>query len=724
MVSITTHLATSHDPTSEDRGDWLLHAAEHWSPAERAALDRTLALPDAGGGTLAARLGVAEIINDLGLGGEAVIAGMLIQPVREQRLTLQAVAAVGGEAVARLVSGVTRIDFIGDLHQQQGQPQGRQLESMRQMLLAMAEDIRVVVIKLALRLWRLRHLKSLPEDQQRVVARETLDLFAPLANRLGIGKLKWELEDLSMRYLEPEAYRQLARALEQRRREREAYIQAVMAELRALLAAEGVQAEISGRVKHIYSIWRKMQRKGRSFEQLFDLRAVRIMVDSIHDCYTALGVVHSHWSHIPREFDDYIANPKPNGYRSLHTAVAGPEGKTLEVQIRTREMHESAELGLAAHWQYKEGARVTGNAHQHINWLRQVLEVQDEAGDDDLLEQFKAEAFQDRVYVITPKGAVVDLAAGATPLDFAYHIHTEVGHRCRGAKVHGRIVPLNQELHTGDQVDVLTARAGAPSRDWLSPHLGYLKTNRARQKVRQWFKQQDQERNIVAGRAALERECRRLDVVLKPDILQRVAERFNFTHADELHAAIGHGVLTTGQVMNRIQESILPPQALTQIPLGRSRALESGEIQIRGVGKLLTQMANCCKPVPFDPIAGFITVGRGVTIHREDCPNLLNLRATQEERLIEVSWGDEPEALYRVDIAIEAHDRPGLLRDITSVIANERVNVIAVNTHSDDASGIARMALTVEITDIDQLSRLLDRIDRLPNVLHAARKSR
>lgn len=353
-----------------------------------------------------------------------------------------------------------------------------------------------------------------------------------------------------------------------------------------------------------------------------------------------------------------------------------------------------------------------------------MLEVHDEDGDDDLLKRFRAEAFQDRVYVITPKGAVVDLAAGATPLDFAYHIHTQVGHRCRGAKVNGRIVPLSHELHTGDQVDVLTAKTPAPSRDWLSPHLGYLKTSRARQKVRQWFKQQDQERNIIAGRTALERECRRLDVVLKPDTLHKVAGRFNFAHADELHAAIGHGVLTTGQVMNRIQELILPPPTVEEIPLGRSRAVDTGEIQIRGVGNLLTQMANCCKPVPFDPIVGFITVGRGVTIHREDCPNLLNLAATQEERLIEVSWGDEPEALYRVDIGIQAHDRPGLLRDITAVIANERVNVIAVNTRSDAASGTARMALTVEITDIDQLSRLLDRIDRLPNVLHAARKRR
>ena len=717
MVSTTTQLANI------DTDGRLSALSKHWGEAERERLVQAIALLSTRQQPLDSRLGVAEIIADLGLGPEALIAGMLTQSVRENTISLSDVTAASGEAVAQLVAGVTKLDFIGDLHQQ-GQPQGRQLESMRQMLLAMAEDIRVVVIKLALRLYRVRHLKSLPGAQQRLVARETLDIFAPLANRLGIGKLKWELEDLSMRYLEPDAYRQLAQALEQRRREREAYIQAVMTELGQLLASAGIRAEISGRVKHIYSIWRKMQRKGRSFEQLFDLRAVRIMVDSINDCYAALGAVHSHWSHIPREFDDYIANPKANGYRSLHTAVVGPDGKTLEVQIRTRDMHEAAELGLAAHWQYKEGSAVGAAAQGHINWLRQVLEVQDEDADDDLLERFKAEAFQDRVYVITPKSGVVDLPAGATPLDFAYHIHTEVGHRCRGAKVNGRIVPLNQELHTGDQVDVLTAKNVAPSRDWLSPHLGYLKSSRARQKVRHWFKQQDQARNISAGKSALERECRRLDVVLKADTLQKVAGRFNFNHSDELYAALGHGVLTTGQVMNRIQELILPPPEPESIPLGRSRAAGIGEIQIRGVGKLLTQMANCCKPVPCDPIVGFITVGRGVTIHREDCPNLLNLAATHEERLIEVDWGDEPEALYRVDIAIEAHDRPGLLRDITAVIANERVNVIAVNTRSDDTCATARMALTVEITDVDQLSRLLDRIDRLPNVLHAARKSR
>lgn len=692
------------------------------STAEQECLDSALELLASAHQDLSQRLALGKIIADLGLGCEAIAAGMLTQPVREELISLAEVERCLGKPVATLIQGITRVDFIGDLHQQ-GQPQGRQLESMRQLLLALAEDIRVVVLKLALRLWRLRHLKEVSEAQQRLIARETLDIFAPLANRLGIGKLKWELEDLSMRYLEPVAYRQLAQALDQRRQEREAYIQGVMQELNTLLIEEGIRAQVSGRVKHLYSIWRKMRGKGREFEQLFDLRAVRIMVESISDCYAALGVVHSHWSHIPREFDDYIANPKPNGYRSLHTAVVGPEGRTLEVQIRTHEMHRAAELGMAAHWQYKEG-NAGQRTQQHVNWLRQILDAEPEESDgDDALERFKTEALQDRVYVITPKQEVMDLPAGATALDFAYHVHTQIGHRCRGARVNQRIVPLTHELQNGDQVDVITARNGVPSRDWLSSHLGYLRTSRARQKVRQWFKQQDQERNIAAGKATLERECKRLELSLQADTLQKVAQRFNFSHVDELYASLGHGVITIGQVVNRIQELVLPQTDLERIPVSRSRAKEAGEVKIRGVGNLLTQMANCCKPVPFEPITGFITVGRGVTIHREDCPNLLNLRDNHGERVIEVGWGDEPHALYRVDIAIEAHDRPGLLRDITAVIANEQVNVVGVNTHSD-GEGVARMALTVEIMGLAQLSRLLDRIDRLPNVLHAVRKSR
>ena len=499
-----------------------------------------------------------------------------------------------------------------------------------------------------------------------------------------------------------------------------------MEELRDRLRQVGIRAEVSGRVKHIYGIWRKMQLKKLSFEQIFDVRAVRVMVDTVNDCYAALGVVHACWNHIHQEFDDYIAHPKPNGYQSLHTAVVGPEGRALEVQIRTFAMHQNAELGVAAHWRYKEGGESPGEtAEQQIAWLRQILEYrEEESGDSDLLEHFKAEAFQDRVYAITPKGAIVELAQGATPLDFAYHIHTEVGHRCRGAKVNGRIVPLTYELKNGEQVDVLTAKTGGPSRDWLSPHLGYVKTNRARAKIRQWFIQQDQDKSIVAGRALLEREFQRLGIrQLK---LEKAAEKFNFAKPEELFAAVGHGALTTAQVVAKIQDLLpAPPTAADHPPIARKpRSVESGkdDVRIRGVGRLLTQMAQCCQPAPFEPIAGYITQGRGVTIHRQDCANWLSLASQHHERVIEVGWGETP-ATYPVDVMVVAHDRSGLLRDITSILANEQVNVLGANTLTDRETLIARMGLTLEITDVVQLSRVLDQIGQLHNVVEAYRKS-
>ena len=566
----------------------------------------------------------------------------------------------------------------------------------------------------------------MPEQEQQRIAQETLDIFTPLANRLGMGQIKWELEDLSLRYLEPDTYRKLARALAERRANREHYINAVMEKLRRELSQVGIQGQVSGRVKHIYSIWHKMQRKKLPFDEIFDVRAVRIIVPSVAECYAALGVVHSLWNHLHKEFDDYIANPKENGYQSLHTAVIGPDGKTLEVQIRTLEMHRNAELGVAAHWRYKEGGSAQSSAfEQQIAWLRKMLEWKEEAADDgDFLDRFKAEVFQDRVYVVTPKGTIVDMPQGATPLDFAYHIHTEVGHRCRGAKVDGRIVPLTYELKSGQQVDVLTAKNASPSRDWLSPYLGYLKSSRARAKVRHWFKQQDHEKNIAAGRTALERSFQRLDVDIKQADLQKIAERLNFTSVDELYAALGHGDLTTGSVVAKVQELIVPSTPTEFLPISRrTRTQEGGgEVQIRGVGNLLTQMANCCKPLPPDPIVGFITRGRGVTIHRQDCANVLDLMNRHPERCIEVDWGQETQAAYSVDVQIDAYDRPGLLRDITTVFANERANVVKANLSTDPDSSMARMALTLEIADLGQLSRLLDKVLRLPNVVAAQRK--
>ncbi len=670
-------------------------------------------------------LAVADLLADLRMDHEVVIAALLHDPVATGRIKRETVKEEFGPGVALLVDGITKLDAIGELHQT-SQHAGRQLESLRKMLLAMAQDVRVVLIKLAMRLHTLRHLSQWPVDDQQRIAQETLDIFTPLANRLGVGRIKWEMEDLALRYLDPITYKQIATALDERRADRERYITRVMDDLRGYLYQAGIRAEIGGRVKHIYSIWRKMQRKKLSFERIFDVRAVRVMVETVNDCYAALGVVHTHWNHIHREFDDYIAHPKPNGYQSLHTAVLGPEGRAVEVQIRTAAMHQHAELGVAAHWRYKEGGEGPGGAaEQHIAWLRQMLEYREnEADEGDLLERFKAEAFQDRVYAITPKGTIIELPRGATPLDFAYHIHTEVGHRCRGAKVNGRIVPLAYELKNGEQVDVLTTKTGSPSRDWLSPHLGYIKTNRARDKIRQWFIQQDQNKNIVAGRAALEREFQRLGIRhLK---MEKVAEKLNFTKPDDLFATLGHGALTTAQVITKIQD-LLPTASVVgeNLPVVRKpkpAETSKGEVRIRGVGRLLTQLAHCCQPAPFEPIAGYITQGRGVTIHRQDCANLLALASRHHERIIEVGWGETP-ATYPADIMIVAHDRSGLLRDITSILANEQVNVIGANTLTDRETCIARMGLTLEITDVVQLSRVLDKIGQLPNIMEAYRKS-
>ncbi len=702
-----------------DFDTWLNSVRVGWPPAQIEFVRRAYALSGE------PELAIADLLVDLRMDPEVVTAALLHDAVAAGAIDATAVEQRFGPTVARLLRGIAKLDAIGELHQS-SRHVGHQLESLRKMLLAMAQDVRVVLIKLAMRLHALRQLGRLSAEEQRRIARETLDIFTPLANRLGIGRIKWEMEDLALRYLEPVTYKQIAAALDERRADREHYIAQVVEDLRGYLRRANLRAEVSGRVKHIYSIWRKMQRKKLSFEQIFDVRAVRVMVDTVNDCYAALGVVHTHWSHIHPEFDDYIAHPKPNGYQSLHTAVVGPRGRAVEVQIRTHAMHQNAELGVAAHWRYKEGGEGPGEtAEQHIAWLRQMLEYREEDTDEgDLLERFKAEAFQDRVYAITPKGAIIELPQGATPLDFAYHIHTEVGHRCRGAKVNGRIVPLTYELKNSEQVEVLTTRNGSPSRDWLSPHLGYVKTNRARAKIRQWFIQQDQEKSIAAGRVALEREFQRLGVRhLK---MEKVAEKLNFAKPDDLFATIGHGALTIAQVVAKIQE-LLPAAATTEpsSPVARKpKAVEpgKGEVRIRGVGRLLTQLAHCCQPAPFEPIAGYITQGRGVTIHRQDCANLLALANQQRERIIEVSWGDTP-ATYAVDVMIVAHDRSGLLRDITSILANEQVNVLGANTLTDRETSIARMGLTLEITDVVQLSRILDKIGQLPNVVEAYRKN-
>ncbi|MFQ5935655.1 MAG: GTP diphosphokinase [Acidiferrobacterales bacterium] len=663
-------------------------------------------------------LEVAGILAALRLDHETIAAAILHDVVEDTALSLDAITATFGGAVARLVDGVTKMDVIKELPGpgDTGRRESAHSETLRKMLLAMAEDVRVVLIKLADRLHNMRTLDSLPAEKQRRIARETLELFAPLANRLGIWQIKWELEDLAFRYLEPSAHREIVERLAERQIDRERYVASFIEVLQRELQQAGVAAEVSGRAKHSYGIWRKMLRKDHDFHQIHDVRAVRVLVKSIPDCYAALGAVHTRWQFVPGEFDDYIATPKENNYRSLHTAVIGPEGKTVEVQIRTHEMQREAELGVAAHWRYKEGRKQDQAVDKKILWLRQLLEWKDEIAEaSEFVDHFKSDVFVDRVYVFTPKGSIVDLPQGATPLDFAYHIHTEVGHRCRGAKVNGKMVPLTYQLKTGEQVNILTARKSVPSRDWLNQDLGYLKTSRARSKVQHWFREQNYNESIVTGRATLERELHRLGL---GDVnYEKLSQRLGFKKVDDFLAAVGRGDTKTTQIVGVLQD-VQPSAREEQLPTVQPvrPADTAAAVDIEGVGNLLTRMARCCKPVPGDEILGFITSGRGVTVHRRDCPNALRYSSRGDERLVEVSWGKQRGSTYSVDVEVTVYDRQGLLRDIASVLANEKINVVGINTLSVKKSNIGRIWLTVEIPDIATLSRVLARIDRLPNV--------
>jgi GTP pyrophosphokinase len=675
-------------------------------------------------------LGTATILAGLKLDPDSIRAALLLGLPVAGAFESDAIAASFGADVATLVAGVARMGVIRTTPST-GNPEERaaQAENLRKMLLSMVEDIRVVLIKLAERTRALRTLVAGDAVLRIQVAREVLDLFAPLANRLGVWQLKWELEDLCLRALEPDAYKSIAGMLDERRLDRQHYIEDVLKTLQRELAAAGVAAEVSGRPKHIYSIWNKMRRKQAGIDALYDIRAVRILVDSVKDCYAALGLVHHLWTPLAREFDDYIAKPKANNYRSLHTAVIGPGGKPLEVQIRTMEMHQHSEYGVAAHWRYKEGA-LKGVRHdptfdERIAWLRQVLDWKDAIADSgEWLSAFKDSLFTDSIYVLTPQGKVVDLQRGSTPVDFAYAVHTNLGHRCRGATVDGQMVPLHYTLKNGQQVEVVTAKQGGPSRDWLNPDLGYVQSHRARTKVRQWFRAQQHEQTVAQGRALVERELARTGhTALKLDAL---AAKAGFDKAEDFFAAFARDDINSKQVQTAIQALALPLAPLPLAPepevqMRKSRAAGAGSgILVVGVDRLLTGLARCCKPAPPDPIAGFVTRGKGVTIHRVSCPNVTRMRATQPERLITADWGAPRDEVFPVDIVVEAMDRQGLLRDISEILSREKINVTAANTLTRNMH--TRMAFTVEVQSLAVLKRALALISDVSGVTGASRR--
>jgi len=624
--------------------------------------------------------------------------------------------------VRALVEGQEAAERVWALHAAHGAATGS--EGLRRLLLAIIRDLRVVFILLARQLVRMRALADAPEAERVAAARLTADMHAPLANRLGIWQLKWELEDLAFRYLQPDVYRRIAHLLDERRGDREAWIATAKQQLGAALAKAGLRAEIGGRPKHIYSIWRKMQRKGLEFSELYDVRALRLIVDDVAACYAALGVVHSLWPFIPGEFDDYIANPKGNHYQSLHTAVIGPEGRTLEVQIRSHDMHEHAELGVAAHWRYKEGGGGDASFERKIAWMRQLLESREADDDAALLAGFRTEVVEDRVYLLTPKGNVVDLPQGATVLDFAYTIHTDVGHRCRGAKVNGRIVPLGFQPASGDRIEILTGKIAEPRRDWLSPQLGFLRTHRARNKVRAWFNRIDTAQNLAAGRAVLERELKRL--ALPPDHLERLPEQFRLKTQDELLHALALGDVSPGQLARALHELGAPPAAPTPVPppavpASARSADGGGAIVIEGVGNLLSQLARCCQPLPGDAIVGYITRGRGISVHRADCAQVASLRERDADRVVEVTWGKRPATSYEVDVVVRGFDRKWLHKDVSNAIAAANVQVVALNARVDAQRGVAEMNYTLKVADFGQLSGLLAQLMAVPNVTEARR---
>ena len=738
MVSVQHKLSAATSKDDKSIQSLLDEAASIYTPPDIDLLRRACLLAEplyqgkhelTGAPLLLHALGAASILIGMGMDAETIAATVLHAVPDSLDGWGETLETGFGRTVRSLVEGISRMEHIRqfsempDLHapRKDKDDDAQQMESLRKMLLAMVEDIRVVLIKLAERTQTMRSLSGAEPEQRRLIAHETHSIFAPLANRLGVWQIKWELEDLSMRYLEPDLYKSIAQQLDERRIDREQYIADVIARLQHDLQQAGIQAEVSGRPKHIYSIINKMRRKRIDFDQLYDVRAVRILVDDIERCYAALAMVHELWTPITEEFDDYIAHPKSNHYRSLHTAVVGPRGLPLEVQIRTHEMHQHSELGVAAHWRYKEGGKSDAGFDEKIAWLRQILAWKDELSDHgEDLEQFRNKLFVDRVYTLTPQGKVIDLPKGATPVDFAYAVHTELGHRTRGAKVDGSIVPLSYKLQNGQRVEILAAKQGGPSRDWINPTLGFLKSAHARLKVRHWFNLHNLEESIAHGRSQLERELRRLGATSVNH--DKLAQKLHYRKTEDFLAAMGRGDIAPRQLALALNEE---PSPLPSAPLKPAMARPAGErssatgILVEGVGNLMTKVAQCCQPVPPDPIVGYVTSDRGITIHRRDCPSMLRLPEERRDRRLAARWVSGKGSNFAVRIEVESHDRQGLLRDIGDLFTREKVNVTKINSASK--KGQALMRFTVELAHMDQLPRLLELIAQVPGVTAARR---
>ena len=699
--------------------DWLERLGEGFSEPEKNHLKYALDLVitnQLANPCIPIGIDVAVILKKLNVDAETITATLLTGLNLSENLNLEDITKQFGRNISVLVENANRLITFND-YSQDILDHPRQAEILRRMLLAMANDVRAVVIKLAYRIHRLRKMSVENAETQLHIAKETLNIYAPLANRMGIAQLKSELEDQALRYLHPEIYKNISQSLAENLTYRESYLEQFAAILRDKLHHENIAAEVYGRAKHIYSIWRKMQQKQLLFNELFDIRAIRITTEKISNCYEILGLIHGGWSYIPKEFDDYIANPKPNGYQSLHTVIVGPEDKLIEIQIRTQAMHEFAELGIAAHWRYKEGGKQDQAVENTIISIRKLLEKQSKDGS--LLENFQTELYADRIFVLTPKGELKDLVKGATPLDFAYAIHTEIGHRCRGAKVDGRIVPLTYELHSGERVEILTTKIGEPNRSWINPSLGYLKSLHAINKVKAWFKKQNHEQNIQDGKAILEKTRQSLNLE-KVDI-DRLLNRFHLYRSEDFYIQLGRGDISLMQLTSALQVSA---QSEKTIPVNQQQStpVEYKDIvSVQGIGNILTHLSGCCNPVPGDLIIGYITQGKGIAIHQQNCSNLLNLSESQKDRLIDVNWGNEKEK-FPAHILIQAYDRQNLLKDITQTLSLDKTHILELKTYNDKDTLTVIIELTIEVKNTEHLAGILSKISQLRNVFEASRQ--